>query len=292
MIVDFANEVRDWIARNLIRGVQPQSVVQELTGNGLEQPLALAMVQAVSNALLFGEPMPQGKLDLATPPARYVPGPSRLGHASMLKAGTRSIPVLARLQRPSAALLGGVIDADECTQLIAQARPRMTASTVVDPITGLDRVADHRSSAGMFFSLMETPLVARIERRIAALTGLPIEHGEGLQILHYPTGAESTPHYDYLMPGNDANRSSIARSGQRIATFIMYLNDVDDGGETRFPHVGWSVLPRRGQALYFEYGNADRRTDPMSLHAGGTVLAGEKWIATKWIREREFVPAR
>jgi len=291
MIVDFANGLRDWIAQNLIRGCQPQAVLRELVGTGLEEPLALAMVQAVSNALLYGEAMPQGKLDLAAPPARYVPDPGRLGQASTLKAGNRDVPVLARLQRPCAALLGSVIDAEECRQLIAQARPRLEASTVVDPITGLDKVADHRSSAGMFFKLMETPLVARIERRIAALTGLPIEHGEGLQILHYPTGAESTAHYDYLMPANEANTSSIARSGQRIATFIMYLNDVDAGGETTFPHAGWSVLPRRGQALFFEYGNAQGRTDPMSLHAGNKVLAGEKWIATKWIREREFIPA-
>ncbi|WP_144637902.1 2OG-Fe(II) oxygenase [Bordetella genomosp. 13] len=291
MIVNFANEARDWIAQNLMRGCQPDTVVRELVGNKVEGELAVAMVQSVLNALLYGEAMPEGRLDLDAPPAQYVPDPSRLGRASVLKTGKRDVPVLARLQRPSAALLGNVLDAEECRQLIAQARPRLAASTVVDPITGLDRVADHRSSAGMFFKLAETPLVARIEKRIAELTGLPVEHGEGLQILHYPTGAESTPHYDFLMPANEANKASIARSGQRIATFIMYLNDVDAGGETGFPHVGWSVLPRRGQALFFEYGNAARKTDPMSLHTGAAVLAGEKWIATKWVREREFIPA-
>jgi prolyl 4-hydroxylase len=291
MIVDFSNEVRDWITHNLIRGVAPQAVVSELSGSKMQGELAVAMVQSVSNALLYGDPMPEGKVDLAAPPPRYDPDPIRLGPASVLSVGKRDVPILARLQRPSAALLANVADAEECHQLIAQARPRLAASTVTDPITGLDRVADHRSSAGMFFRTGETPLVARIERRIAELTGLPVEHGEGLQILHYPTGAESTPHYDFLMPGNEANKASLARSGQRIATFIIYLNDVDAGGQTFFPHVGWSVLPRRGQALYFEYGNARRRSDPMSLHGGARVLAGEKWIATKWIRERVFVPS-
>lgn len=292
MIVDFADEVRDWIMRNLMHGCQPEAVVHELLGHKVEQELAVAMVQAVSNALYYGEPMPAGKLTLGAPPPQYVPDPGRLGGASVLKAGSREVHVLARLRRPSAALLGNVLDAEECRQLIAQARPRLAASTVVDPITGLDKVAGHRSSDGMFFKLMETPLVARIDRRIAELTGHPVEHGEGLQILHYPVGAESSPHFDFLLPANEANQSSIARSGQRVATFIIYLNEVEAGGETVFPHMGWSVLPRRGQALFFEYGNARRQTDPLSLHAGAQVRAGEKWIATKWIREREFIPAR
>jgi len=291
MIVDFANGVRDWIAQNLMGGSPPQAVVQALQAQKAAPELAVAMVQSVSNALLYGDPMPNGKLDLNAPPPQYAADASRLGEAAVLQADGREVPVLSRLRRPCAATLGNVLDAEECEQLIEQARPRLTASTITDPITGLDKVAAHRSSNGMFFKLGETALVARIEQRIAALTGLPLAHGEGLQILHYPTGAESTAHFDFLMPANEANKESIARSGQRIATFILYLNDVQAGGETLFPHVGWSVAARRGQALFFEYGNAQGRTDPMSLHAGTPVRAGEKWIATKWVRERVFVPA-
>lgn len=288
MNADFSNEVRDWIIQNLSRGVAPEAVVGELLNHKIERELAVAMVQAVSNALLYGDPMPEGTVSLGMPRPQYVPDPSSLGSASVLKLARRDVPVLARLQRPSAALLGNVIDGEECRQLIEQARPRLTASTITDPITGLDRTADHRNSSGMFFKLGETPLVARIEKRIAEIMGHPVEHGEGLQILHYPGGTECAPHFDFLMPANETNKTSIARSGQRVATFIMYLNDVEAGGETSFPHVGWSVLPRRGQALFFEYGNARRQTDPLSLHAGARVLSGEKWIATKWVRERPF----
>jgi prolyl 4-hydroxylase len=71
---------------------------------------------------------------------------------------------------------------------------------------------------------------------------------------------------------------------------LMYLNDVESGGETLFPQVGWSVVPRRGQAFYFEYGNGTGRSDPASLHASAPVRAGEKWVATKWIRTQRFVP--
>ena len=86
-----------------------------------------------------------------------------------------------------------------------------------------------------------------------------------------------------------ASRDSIARSGQRIGTLLMYLNDVDGGGETVFPQLGWSVVPRCGDVLYFEYGNRFGLCDPISLHASTPLHAGEKWVATKWLREREFV---
>jgi prolyl 4-hydroxylase len=138
--------------------------------------------------------------------------------------------------------------------------------------------------------LGETPLIARIEARIAELTGTPVENGEGLQMLHYEEGAESTPHVDYLITGNEANRESIARSGQRMGTLLMYLKDVDAGGETVFPQLGWSVAPQRGHALYFEYGNRFGLCDPSSLHASTPLRAGDKWVATKWIRTRRFVP--
>ncbi len=148
-----------------------------------------------------------------------------------------------------------------------------------------------RSSAGMFFRPQENPLVRRIDLRIAALMGLPADHGEGLQVLHYTPGAQSVPHFDFLMPTNGANVASIERSGQRVSTLVMYLNDPDEGGETVFPEAGIAVMPRKGRALYFEYCNAEGQLDPLSLHAALPVLAGEKWVATRWMRQRAFRPA-
>jgi prolyl 4-hydroxylase len=120
---------------------------------------------------------------------------------------------------------------------------------------------------------------------------LPIENGEGLQVLHYSTGAGSEPHFDYLQPGNAANRESIARSGQRVSTLVTYLNDVPAGGQTVFPALGWAVSPVRGNAVYFEYGDDAGRVDARSLHASAPVTQGEKWVVTKWMRQRRFVSA-
>ncbi|MFT4047499.1 MAG: 2OG-Fe(II) oxygenase [Solimonas sp.] len=100
----------------------------------------------------------------------------------------------------------------------------------------------------MFFRPAESPLIAALDRRISALMNLPFEHGEGLQVLRYEPGARSAPHFDFLIPSNEANRASITRSGQRVSTLIVYLNDVEAGGETVFPELGWSIALRRGAA--------------------------------------------
>jgi prolyl 4-hydroxylase len=203
----------------------------------------------------------------------------------------RTIEVVASANEPVIATLAGVLTAEECAQLVALARPRLAPSTVADARTGKDVVSDRRTSLGMFFRPMENPLVARLDRRLSELAGLPVENGEGLQILYYSPGAQFPPHFDYLQPSNRANQESIARSGQRVSTLIAYLNDVEDGGETVFPRARWTVFPRQGSAVYFEYCSSRGEVDPRTLHAGLPVRRGEKWIATKWMRERRFLPA-
>jgi prolyl 4-hydroxylase len=288
--VSFPAEVRDWIAHNLTRGVAPQAIVRELVDRNNAVELASAMVDAVSSAFLYGIPLPGDTVEIGGPPVTYEAQPLRVPDGALIRLGERKVRVISRMQRPAAVLLDGFLSSNECEQLISLARPRLDHSTVVDPVTGKNVVAGHRSSQGMFFRLGETSLITRLEARIAELTGLPVENGEGLQLLHYEAAAESTPHVDYLVAANPANRESIGRSGQRVGTLLMYLNDVEGGGETVFPQLGWSVVPQRGQALYFEYGNRFGLSDPSSLHASTPLRAGEKWVATKWIRTRRFIP--
>ena len=76
------------------------------------------------------------------------------------------------------------------------------------------------------------------------------------------------------------------RGGQRVATLVLYLNAPAQGGATTFPDVGLEVTPHPGHAVFFSYARPD--PDTRTLHAGAPVHAGEKWIATKWLREREF----
>jgi hypothetical protein len=138
---------------------------------------------------------------------------------------------------------------------------------------------------------LERPVIAALDKRISLLMNSPVDNGEGLQILRYGPGTQSTPHFDFLIPSNEANRQSLAHSGQRISSLVVYLNDVAAGGETKFPEIGLSVSPKKGNAVYFEYCNSLGQVDSLSLHAEAPVIAGEKWAATKWMRQRRFVPA-
>ena len=139
----------------------------------------------------------------------------------------------------------------------------------------------------MFFERGEHPVIERVERRIAALVNWPVENGEGLQILNYQPGAEYKAHHDYFDPAQPGTPTILKRGGQRVGTLVMYLNTPEGGGATTFPDVGLEVAPVRGNAAFFSYDrpHADTRT----LHGGAPVTAGEKWVATKWMRQGVFV---
>jgi prolyl 4-hydroxylase len=256
-----------------------------------DPPIAQGLVRAFVDARKAGAPLTADTVRIDVPTAAYVNDPPRIAAGKSIRTADRVVSVVARLSRPFIAVLANVLSAEECEQLIALARPRLAPSTVVDPVTGENRVAEHRNSEGMFFRLSETPLIAKLDARFSQIMNTPIEHGEGLQVLRYGPGTRSTPHFDFLVPRNEASEQSLQRSGQRVSSLVVYLNDVAGGGETTFPHAGLSVCPQRGNAVYFEYCNSRGQVDAASLHAGAPVTDGEKWAVTKWMRERRFVSA-
>jgi prolyl 4-hydroxylase len=156
----------------------------------------------------------------------------------------------------------------------------------VDVQTGGHEIHPDRSSQGMFFERSETPLIAAIEARIAKLLQWPATHGENLQILRYPPGAQYLPHYDYFDPDQPGTAELLKRGGQRVATLIIYLGEPEGGGATVFPDIDLSIAPKRGNAVFFSYAAPDASS--MTLHGGAPVIAGEKWIATKWLRQSVF----
>ena len=198
----------------------------------------------------------------------------------------RTVRVLGNLNLPRVVVLADLLSADECEALIEAARPRLARSRTVQTATGGEELNPDRTSDGMFFGRGESPLVQRIEARIAALVNWPVERGEGIQVLHYRPGAEYKPHYDYFDPAEPGTPTILRRGGQRVATLVMYLNNPQRGGGTTFPDAGLEVMPQRGHAVFFSYDRPSPAT--RTLHGGAPVIEGEKWIATKWLRERTF----
>ncbi|WP_454724445.1 MULTISPECIES: 2OG-Fe(II) oxygenase [Cupriavidus] len=287
--IHFPPALRDWILQGLQRGGAPGQMAQALISQGYDPLVAGELMAAFERARREGTPAPQDSITVAR--AMAAPAGPRLAQGTLLRAADRDVRVLSRLDTPVIAVLEGVLSHNECDALVAMAQPRLAPSTTVDPSTGFTVVSGDRTSHGMFFRLQENALVARLDQRISALMRLPVENGEGLQVLRYGVGAQSSPHYDFLMPTNAANQASLARSGQRVSTLVVYLNDVEAGGETAFPEIGFAVSPRKGNAAYFEYCDAAGQLDGRTLHTGSPVRAGEKWVVTKWMRQRRFVPA-
>ncbi|PKI75141.1 hypothetical protein CRG98_004476 [Punica granatum] len=178
----------------------------------------------------------------------------------------------------------------------------MVKSTVVDSATGKSKDSRVRTSSGTFLKRGRDKIIRDIEKRIADFTFIPVEHGEGLQILHYEVGQKYEPHFDYFL-----DEFNTKNGGQRIATLLMYLSDVEEGGETVFPAAsgnfssrsGWdelsecakqglSVRPKMGDALLFWSMRPDATLDPTSLHGGCPVIRGNKWSSTKWMHLEEY----
>jgi prolyl 4-hydroxylase len=290
-LVRFQPALARWLVDGLDGGQSPAALVATMIAEQMEPTIAQAIVGHFLDARRSGRPVPVDAITVEDGPAPFVDEPPRLASGARLAAGDRTVRVVARSSAPTVAVLAELLTPEECRALVALARPRLAPSRVVDPQTGQDVVADYRNSLGMFFRPEENALVARLDRRFAQLMNLPLAHGEGIQVLCYGAGGATSPHFDFLVPKNPATRASLARSGQRVSTLIAYLNDVEEGGETMFPRLGLAVSPQVGQGLYFESCNRRGQVDHRSLHAGLPVLRGEKWIATKWMRERPFVPA-
>lgn len=291
MSVKFSPELSAWILRNLDRGCTVEDMVNSMVAQKFEPGIARGLVDAFWRARSKGIDPPTECVVIHSDLDEYRYETPRLAPGAFIRTADREIPVLLRLEQPILAVLDGVLSAEECEQLMEVARNRLRPSTVVDILSGEDKVAEHRDSDGMFFQLNETPFIAMLDRRISELMNCPVENGEGLQVLRYGRNAKNTPHFDFLVPSNQANIESIARSGQRISTLVIYLNNVISGGETVFPEIGLSVLPKKGNAVYFEYTNSLRQVDMKSIHAGAPVFEGEKWAVTKWMREKRFMPA-
>lgn len=294
-ITQLSSDWRDWIALNRGRGCSIDSMIEAMVRDGIDRASAEAAVRAVpDNGNMT--PRAEGAQPASAAAAMrgdYMYEAPRLAMGNRIHAYDRDVQVLLRVERPVIAVLGNVLSDDECDELIRRSRDQLKRSTTVDPVTGAFEVIAHRSSEGTYFAINADDFIARLDRRTSELMNCPVDHGEGLQILHYNGGGEYRPHFDYFPPDDPGSAAQMKVGGQRVATLIMYLNDVEGGGATVFPKLGLEVCPTKGSAVYFEYTNSKNQIDPMTLHAGAPVNRGEKWIVTKWMRQRSYgtVPA-
>jgi prolyl 4-hydroxylase len=179
----------------------------------------------------------------------------------------------------------GLLSDEECHHLIAAARPFLRRAMVLDRSSG-ERVHDpaRRSMNARLADPLRDVVACTVESRLARCSLLPLENAEPISILCYRPGDEYRPHADYYDPARPGSATGLALGGQRIATFLGYLNDVASGGATAFPMIEVSIAPKRGDGLLFFNCLPDGSPDRRTLHAGLPVEAGEKWLLSRWIR--------
>jgi prolyl 4-hydroxylase len=266
----------DWLKSQIACGCSLESMVDAMQNAGYTAAIAHStVIKAFHDAELDpAKPSP----NIATATAWQIVANNRVE--------TPNFKPVISLSSPRLMVFDNMLSDAECDALIALSEAKMLTSTVVDPTTGQYVPHPERVSRGTHLEHQSSAAVKAIENRITQLFGFATNQQEAIQILHYQVGGEYKPHYDFFPPADAGSQPAIAQAGQRLATLIMYLNTPEGGGTTDLPNIGLSVSAKKGSAVYFENITRDGYPDNNTLHAGMPVLAGEKWIATKWLRER------
>jgi prolyl 4-hydroxylase len=270
-------EWQTWVIENVERGCETASMAAVMINDGrFERNLSYAAIE-------------EARMNRSgQPPRAAMPLPRVDTASNTIRTPDRAVDVLFTLANPRIVLLGNVLADDECDALCAHVERKLTRSPVIGDDDGSTQLVAARTSRGAMLERGETELIARVEKRLAALANWPVDHAEGLQVQYYETGNEYRPHYDWFDSSMPGPRKHMEIGGQRVATFVLYLSDVEQGGGTAFPGLGLEVQPKKGNAVYFAntdvYGTPDRDT----LHAGMPVVKGAKYIANKWLRERKY----
>jgi prolyl 4-hydroxylase len=183
-------------------------------------------------------------------------------------------------QRPAIRRFADFCTPAEALHIASVVAKSLDRSTVVDPSGKLIPHPIRTSDNAAIGPTQETLVVQAINRRIAAATKTDVKQGEPLTVLRYATGQEYRSHLDTLP----------RVSNQRITTAILYLNDGYEGGETFFPLLNVTIVPKAGDLLVFENVTPRGESEPLCRHAGLPIRGGIKWIATRWIRSAPISP--
>lgn len=162
--------------------------------------------------------------------------------------------------------------------------PKLGRATVHNPKTGKLETAGYRVSKSCWLSENDSPRIGYINQRISAVTGLDMATAEELQIANYGIGGQYEPHFDFARKEEKAFQA--LGTGNRIATLMFYISDVQAGGATVFPHLGLKIFPEKGKSVFWYnlYKNGEGIYN--TRHAACPVLVGSKWVSNKWIHER------
>ncbi|XP_071952055.1 prolyl 4-hydroxylase subunit alpha-1-like isoform X2 [Antedon mediterranea] len=178
-----------------------------------------------------------------------------------------------------------IMDDREIKVIKSLALPKLNRATIQNPKTGVLEYAEYRISKSAWLKSHEHAVVQSVNNRIQDITGLTMETAEELQVVNYGIGGQYEPHFDF------ARRPNVYSDGNRLATMLFYMSDVEAGGATVFTEVGARMMPIKKSAAFWYNLYKSGEGDLLTRHAGCPVLAGTKWVSNKWIHEygQEFL---
>ena len=131
--------------------------------------------------------------------------------------------------------------------------------------------------------------IDNINIKLHQLLNIPVIYGQSLQVLKYKTNMVSDFHHDLLDPFNPNDNSAYQVSGQITWTIVIYLNDVEFGGETYFRIPNIKIKPKKGKALIWNNLYRNGQPNYNTEHAGLPVNQGYKYVMTKMFKERPHI---
>ncbi|GLJ43728.1 hypothetical protein SUGI_0910480 [Cryptomeria japonica] len=222
-----------------------------------------------------------------------------VAHGETGDVSLTTIPFQVLSWKPRALYFPNFATKKQCEIIIELAKSNLRPSSLaLRKGETAENTKNIRTSSGTFVSAYEdqSGTLEFIEEKIAKVTMIPRSHGEAFNVLRYETGQKYDCHYDAFNPTEYGPQKS-----QRVASLLLYLSDVEEGGETMFPFenyhnmgtwydykkcIGLKVKPQQGDALLFYSMFINGTIDSTSLHGSCPVIKGEKWVATKWIRDQ------
>jgi prolyl 4-hydroxylase len=254
--------------------------------------IAVRLEQAASEALGFYVALQadsQRAEELSRTGADEENQPNRLAARAEIGAAVRArLAAAGALKVPAAGLelyrVPEFFAPGECAEIIELIERDLYPSGVL----GESPDKEFRTSKSCNLSPADA-IVETFETRVGALAGINRRFGETVQGQRYEVGQQFKPHHDYFHAGESYYADAASRGGQRTWTAMLFLNRPEAGGHTDFPKAGAKVAPEAGTLLVWNNMAADGRCNDYALHHGTPVVAGRKYVLTKWFRERQWV---
>lgn len=260
----------EWMTFTWVRlraGVEPHEVRRQLLQHGFAEDGIRALMQEA-----YGGRRPVSDVDhlaLANAPVTR----RALTHPAL-----RRVPV----NKAQLYVWPGFLAPETCDALIALTDERLRKSDTTDAFAD-PKIRTSRSSD---IGCLGHNLVMQLDELIAEAIGIHWSYSDATQTQRYDVDQEYKAHYDYFTPGTRDYQVHCQYTGQRTWTFMIYLNDVEEGGGTRFRRLEKTIMPEKGKAVIWNNLNPDGSVNPYTIHHGMKVRKGVKYVITKWFRER------